>query len=281
MLTCDTSTTAFPRLINIQVDYATVQQNYAPANHLPDISAFITMMQANLTDKAWLRASDISDLSAFSLPNNMHILSGVNFKRRRIIQQGSWWRDTLSTLGIHSDYTEFNIYSLVHPVSAVGDFPNNTASLTMNAAPDAFEVVHVEDYREKTVLIGLASVGGVFTVADGIFAMIFGSTLITLLFGTKPLSPFGITGMLARSRIHAAVHERYPLLKKEVNEGGMASFLKDTAVELAILDSKSKEEITEDDPDPEVPSAEDNLQLRTIESRRSSQYISLAQADRS
>lgn len=98
--------------------------------------------------------------------------------------------------------------------------------------------------------------------------------------GRKPLSPFGIAGMFAQSRIHAAVHERYPLLKKEVNEGGIASFLKDTPVELAILDYKPKGKPAEEHPDPKEASAENNLQLTTIESRRSSQYSSIAQVGR-
>ncbi|KII87840.1 hypothetical protein PLICRDRAFT_125111 [Plicaturopsis crispa FD-325 SS-3] len=175
-----------------------------------------------------------------------------------------------------------NSAGTVNTFPAIGAFPDNTASLTIYADFDASEILYMEDYQEHTVLSGLASLGGVFSSADGVFALIFGWPLIALLFGSKPLSPFGLVGMLARSRIYAAVQELYPSLKKEVNEGGIASFLKDTAVDLAILDSSKPKEETPDD-DPEEQGAEDNMQLRLIESRdsSSSNYTSLAQVDHS
>ena len=111
----------------------------------------------------------------------------------------------------------------------------------------------MEDYRQRTVLAGLSNLGGVFTVIDGVFAMIFGATLITIIFGefsyeksttlvitlcipgSKPISPFGILGLAVRQKLKGAIQERYPLLKEEIRQGGMASFIKDVAVESNML----------------------------------------------
>jgi hypothetical protein len=40
-----------------------------------------------------------------------------------------------------------------------------------------------QEYFEGSVLSGLATVGGVWTLINGVFAAIFGSTLLLVLFG--------------------------------------------------------------------------------------------------
>ncbi len=59
---------------------------------------------------------------------------------------------------------------------------NHTATLrvTMRSQP----YIEVErEYLEGSVLNGLALVGGVWTLVNGVFAAIFGSTLLLVLFG--------------------------------------------------------------------------------------------------
>jgi hypothetical protein len=42
----------------------------------------------------------------------------------------------------------------------------------------------IQDYRERSVLKGFAVVGGLWTFLCGVFAMVFGPSLLHLLFGT-------------------------------------------------------------------------------------------------
>ena len=62
-------------------------------------------------------------------------------------------------------------------------FSPNTSSVVFTSLLDTSYIAVVEDYRQHTFFSGLASVGGIFTVLDGIFAMIFGMGLMSILFG--------------------------------------------------------------------------------------------------
>ena len=69
-------------------------------------------------------------------------------------------------------------------------FAPNTSSIVFTSLLDLSYIVVLEDYRQHTFFSGLASVGGIFTVVDGIFAMIFGMGLISILFGLSHHSHF-------------------------------------------------------------------------------------------
>ena len=62
-------------------------------------------------------------------------------------------------------------------------FSPNTSSVVFTSLLDPSYIVVLEDYRQHTLFSGLASVGGIFTIVDGIFAMIFGMGLMSILFG--------------------------------------------------------------------------------------------------
>ncbi len=62
---------------------------------------------------------------------------------------------------------------------------NNSATLriTIQSQPD----IQVEqEYLEGSVVSDFALVGGTWTLINGLFAAIFGSTLLLVLFGTLP-----------------------------------------------------------------------------------------------
>jgi hypothetical protein len=60
---------------------------------------------------------------------------------------------------------------------------DNTATLRLYIQPDSSDWRLSTDYREKSILAGISAVGGFWTVANGIFATIFGTTLWWVLFG--------------------------------------------------------------------------------------------------
>ena len=62
-------------------------------------------------------------------------------------------------------------------------FSPNTSSVVFAPSVNRFNDAVVEDYRQHTFLSGLATVGGIFTILDGIFAILFGMGLIRILFG--------------------------------------------------------------------------------------------------
>ena len=62
-------------------------------------------------------------------------------------------------------------------------FSPNTSSVVFTGLLDSSYIAVVKDYRQHTLFSGLASVGGIFTIVDGIFAMIFGMGLMSILFG--------------------------------------------------------------------------------------------------
>jgi hypothetical protein len=60
---------------------------------------------------------------------------------------------------------------------------NNTATLRLYIQPDSSDLRVSTDYREKSILGGISALGGFWTVVNGIFATIFGTTLGWVLFG--------------------------------------------------------------------------------------------------
>lgn len=66
-------------------------------------------------------------------------------------------------------------------------FPNNTASLRL-FFPQQDEVSIQQEYLEGSLLDGFALLGGVWTFINGLFATVFGCTLLLVLFG---MFPFG------------------------------------------------------------------------------------------
>lgn len=84
----------------------------------------------------------------------------------------------------------------------------------------------IQDSKENSVLSGFALMGGLWTFLNGIFAIIFGSTLLLVLFGMplffvrfmltktaiglKPLSIYGLTHHLQKNRSSLAEGEVLP-----------------------------------------------------------------------
>ena len=60
---------------------------------------------------------------------------------------------------------------------------NNTATLRLYIQPDPSKFRLSMDYLDKSILAGISSLGGFWTVANGIFTAIFGTTLWWILLG--------------------------------------------------------------------------------------------------
>ncbi|KAF9448386.1 hypothetical protein P691DRAFT_49951 [Macrolepiota fuliginosa MF-IS2] len=97
-----------------------------------------------------------------------------------------------AALGVakYRSFVVTSVYSLfpdtISPILA----DNNTATLRVSIVLPA-EVPVEEEYYEKSVFNGFALLGGIWTIVNGLFAGMFGSTLLLVLFGVKPLSIYG------------------------------------------------------------------------------------------
>lgn len=61
--------------------------------------------------------------------------------------------------------------------------------------------------------------------------------------GSKPISPLGAIGLIARKKLRAAIHKQYPRLRDEVENGGMASFIRDVALEVDVIEEDAEEKV--------------------------------------
>jgi len=111
---------------------------------------------------------------------------------------------------------------------------------------DLSEIRMLQDYRSRSVLQGFSQVGGLWTFLTGIFAAIFGSTIIRILFGTKPISFLGLAHSTQQKKIRKACHEEYPKIREQIrqpaSERGLLSFICDQLIDLGFLDDEVDQE---------------------------------------
>jgi len=62
---------------------------------------------------------------------------------------------------------------------------SEVATIRITPQNDPSEWKIIRDYRDKSVLKGFASVGGLWAALGGIFAVLFGSSIIRIIFGMQ------------------------------------------------------------------------------------------------
>ncbi|KAF7986357.1 hypothetical protein HWV62_35364 [Athelia sp. TMB] len=111
----------------------------------------------------------------------------------------------------------------------------------------------------------LSNIGGIFAFIDGIFSLIFGRTIMAILFGqsthsfsvyphahssnpflyhsgSRVVSPFGMLGIVTRNRYKRLIHEQYPAMQEDIENGGrlgMAAYISEVAIDAALVDPPS------------------------------------------
>lgn len=66
--------------------------------------------------------------------------------------------------------------------------------------------------------------------------MLSGIQLIIYVTGSKEISPFGAVGLFVRQKLRKGINEKYPSMENELQQGGMASFLRDMSMEVDLLE---------------------------------------------
>ena len=84
-------------------------------------------------------------------------------------------------LNVHDD----PLASVENPLIPKG---RDVSTFRVIMQPNLSELRMLQDYRSRSVLQGFSQVGGLWTFFTGVFAAIFGSTIIQILFGI--MDPF-------------------------------------------------------------------------------------------
>ncbi|KAF7986301.1 hypothetical protein HWV62_35252 [Athelia sp. TMB] len=95
-----------------------------------------------------------------------------------------------------------------------------------------------------TVAHVLSDIGGTYAFLDGLFALIFGRTMVAILFGTRIISPFGLLGILARQRFRHLINLQFPRLQDDIDRGGMAAYISEVAIDAALVNTPEAVRIT-------------------------------------
>ncbi|KZP24969.1 hypothetical protein FIBSPDRAFT_929535 [Athelia psychrophila] len=98
-------------------------------------------------------------------------------------------------------------------------------ALTIGSPPAIMSVVHI-----------LSNLGGLFAFVEAIFALIFGRTIMAIVFGTRAISPFGLLGIVTRNRFKKLIHEQYPRIHEDIERGGMAAYVSEVAIDAGLMD---------------------------------------------
>ncbi|KAF8170386.1 hypothetical protein BJ912DRAFT_997456 [Pholiota molesta] len=98
----------------------------------------------------------------------------------------------------------------------------------------------IQDSKDKSFFNGLSQTGGLWTFLSGVFAVVFGGSLMRILFGTKPVSVFGLAHGWERNAIRKAYREEYPAIAEEINaprdQRGILYLLQEHVIDLGLTE---------------------------------------------
>ncbi|KAJ7820814.1 hypothetical protein B0H14DRAFT_3472001 [Mycena olivaceomarginata] len=142
-----------------------------------------------------------------------------------------------------------------------GLFTKNNGSASATTSVITFvqrEVVptkFIEDYAGTTVIAGLSTVGGFWTLLDAAFALIFGASILYFAFAKRPLSPLGLAHIFQHRPLMENWHEDFPAIcteggKSGSETAGVVAFIRDRL--LGVEKEYGVKQSKEDDPAPWV-----------------------------
>ncbi len=150
------------------------------------------------------------------------------------------------------------------------------ATIRITPQNDPSEWKIIRDYRDKSVLKGFASVGGLWAALGGIFAVLFGSSIIRIIFGMqfisdkldddynsphspgiKPLSLLGLMHTFQEDKIRDAYLQEYPRVLSDVNskleDRGLVALLCDYVIDVGFISEPGSTSLSMTHPNPGSP----------------------------
>ncbi|KAJ2911849.1 hypothetical protein MD484_g8568, partial [Candolleomyces efflorescens] len=173
----------------------------------------------------------------------MNFLGLVTSSTRKRFRQPKF-----SSFGFFDTYDTFTVAEMnVLPLNGMmGEYqptdPDiSTLHLTYQGPP--FEWKIVQDYREKSVLAGFSAVGGLGSFFSLLCAVLFGTSLFSIVLRAKPFSAFGLLHSVdtQRKEIASVSMTKYPKLEAELKaleteeNRGVIALLLDTLLDLDLI----------------------------------------------
>ncbi|PPQ79193.1 hypothetical protein CVT26_000442 [Gymnopilus dilepis] len=195
----------------------------------------------------------IQTTKSMTLVPGINMLGCITYELRQ-----SFKNSIAPDLGLFESYDTFVVSKMLY---AIPDPLASASSTFIKQAPDisTFRVFLQHDYsdlktlqsyRQQDTLSGFAAVGGLWTFLSGIFAAIFGSSLLRILFaydlklGVKPISLAGVAHSIEREKIQEACRREYPRILDEIRlppeERGLLSLLCDQLIDVKIIEREGR-----------------------------------------
>ncbi|KAH6919200.1 hypothetical protein BKA70DRAFT_1417177 [Coprinopsis sp. MPI-PUGE-AT-0042] len=187
------------------------------------------------------------DPTLFIPGSNLLALGGRPYWRERF-RKATWsifgWDDT-------QIFPLFPVEFLIPDPQVNGYGLASGESIATIRAPTRYErdgavMRSIRDEREKSVLKGVSSVGGLGTFISAFCTFLFGTSLLQILLGHKPLSPFGLIHTLKRPRenIVSECGQKFAALQEEIEalerRPGILKFLLSTMIDINLIISGIK-----------------------------------------
>ncbi|KJA20333.1 hypothetical protein HYPSUDRAFT_816951 [Hypholoma sublateritium FD-334 SS-4] len=173
------------------------------------------------------------------------IIPGMNMAAPYILGMRQIYTNViLATLGFFEASTSFFLPQILgfYP-DPFATFNGSTLSTLNIFAQDNYgEVNFLQDYREKSVIGGFSSVGGLWTAFSGIFAILFGASMLHIFYGSKPLSIFGMAHKFQAEAMKKDCLAKYPQILKEncaPEDRGLLSLLRDHLINLDFVEDEN------------------------------------------
>ncbi|KIY65469.1 hypothetical protein CYLTODRAFT_492302 [Cylindrobasidium torrendii FP15055 ss-10] len=258
------------RLSQEQQDAAVWQDNYPTANLWPDLlvmvnyttllngidrSGFPPLGQARFTTMSFsigLTGNTdkvLNTADPIALYQGLNLLAGIIANVRQDIDTPTAATLGAGILSATTDFLTAGIGMLVSDPDPLIPTGQDISTLRLFMQTDPSEWNAAVQERSKSVWSGISAIGGFWTFVDGIFAFIFGTSLLFVFFGSKPLGTFGLI-----HKLKSVPLPEYPRLKDEgTTDPGLLQFIRDHFVELdddSSDDEKDAHTYPDDKPHP-------------------------------
>ncbi|KZP04889.1 hypothetical protein FIBSPDRAFT_1054400 [Athelia psychrophila] len=158
----------------------------------------------------WVTSDDVD--SSPSCTGNFDSTQ-VNSTNPMVLAPFQQYHISLTGIVYYFPECEFTLWipDIVRSVDGVSGFNTSMAMFSFNAYYQ--QQILIRDFTPPSIFASVArvlsTIGGTLSAIDGLFALVFGRTIMAIIFGTRIISPFGLLGLVTRKHF----------LKDNIHEG--------------------------------------------------------------
>ncbi|KZP13556.1 hypothetical protein FIBSPDRAFT_897326 [Athelia psychrophila] len=150
---------------------------------------------------------------------------------------------SISLIGIEYKLPDFGFVLWIPDVLIVDGVSEFNTSMAMFSFNNYQNAIITRDFSPPSMFSSaahvLSEIGGTLSFIDGLFALVFGRTIVAIIFGTCIISPFGLLGLATHNRFKRLIHEQYPRMQEDIDHGGMAAYISEVAIDAALINKPS------------------------------------------